>query len=122
VEMEEEDVTDEDVEVIVVVVDDEDELGADFTVIGVAVPGGRPRFLAGCRALVESSAFLLLFMIPGLEEAGAGLLLLTFSPFSAPDLEVCEVVSSSEELEELSESELSESELLDSILLTFFFT
>ena len=38
VEMEEEDVTDEDVEVIVVVVDAEDELGADFTVIGVAVP------------------------------------------------------------------------------------
>ena len=43
-EMEEEDVTDEDVEVIVVVVDDEDELGADFTVIGVAVPGGRGEY------------------------------------------------------------------------------
>ena len=43
-EMEEEDVTDEDVEVIVVVVDEEDELGADFTVIGVAVPGGRGEY------------------------------------------------------------------------------
>ena len=43
-EMEEDDVTDEDVEVIVVVVDDEDELGADFTVIGVAVPGGRGEY------------------------------------------------------------------------------
>ena len=44
-EMEEEDVTDEDVEVMVVdVVDDEDELGADFTVIGVAVPGGRGEY------------------------------------------------------------------------------
>ena len=42
-EMEEDDVTDEDVEVIVVV-DDEDELGADFTVIGVAVPGGRGEY------------------------------------------------------------------------------
>ena len=41
---------------------------------------------------------------------------------SAPDFDVCEVVSSSEELEELSESELSDSELLESILLIFFFT
>ena len=46
-------------------------------------------------------------------------LLLSLSP---PDFEVCEVVSSSEELEELSESELSDSELLESILLIFFLT
>ena len=69
----------------------------------------------------------MLFIIPGLAEAGVGpelggLLLLLLSPFSAPDLVVCEVVSSSDELEELSESELSESELLDSILFTFFLT
>ena len=46
--IEEDDVIDEDDDVMVDgVVEDEGALGADFTVIGVAVPGGRPRFLAG---------------------------------------------------------------------------
>ena len=114
-------------------------VGADFTGIGVAVPpgvlelgtlatlpGGLPRFLAGWEARLVSSAFLLLFIMPGLGPTGAGgalfFVLSLFSSFSPPDFEVCDVVSSSEEL---SESELSESELLellDSILLVRFFT
>ena len=91
------------------------------------VPGGRPRFFGGCWPLLVSSFFLLLFMMTGLA-AGFSVLvlfLLVSCParsVSAPDLEVCEVVSSSDELEELSESELSDSELLESILLIFFFT
>lgn len=98
-------------------------MGVTVPLLEATLPGGLPRFFAGCcEVRVVSSAFLLLFIMPGLEEGGAtprGLdLLLSLSP---PDFEVCEVVSSSEELEELSESEL-DSEELDSILFTFFFT
>ena len=104
--------------------------GADLTGIDdtdgplVTLPGGLPLFLAGCKDEL-SSAFRLLFIIPGGPDLG---LVLSLSPLvlvdlslSPPDLDVCDV-SSSDELELLSESELSESELLDSILLTFFLT
>jgi len=99
-------------------------MGVAVPLLEATLPGGRPLFLAGCcEVSVVSSAFLLLFIMPGLEDDAAAPrgfdLLLSLSP---PDLEVCDVVSSSEELEELSESELSESEELDSILFTFFFT
>jgi len=105
-------------------------VGAVFVCIGVAVPvvtalGGRPLFLAGGReALGWSSAFLLFTIIPALAAVvGSDLgldLASAFLSVSPPDLEVCDAVSSSEELDELSESELSDSELLDSILLCFF--
>lgn len=99
----------------------------DPDTVPVPVPGGRPRFLAGGCPLPLSSIFLLLFKMTGLAAgfSGLALTLLVSCPalsVSAPDLDVWEVVSSSEELEELSESELSDSELLDSILFIFFLT
>ena len=46
VEMED-DVIEEDDVMVDEIVEDEEALGADLIVIGVAVPGGRPRFFAG---------------------------------------------------------------------------
>ena len=57
------------------------------------IPGGRPLFLAGC-TVGASSAFLLLFMMPGLDAAADDTdLVLVFSE-SPPDFDVCDVDSS----------------------------